>query len=113
MAKGDVNDPFYYQITDGSSAVPIEQCSVATVTSVASSATSVTLLAASARRGATIYNDSTQVLYMKFGITASNTSYTVQLASGDYWEMPYPIYTGRIDGIWASANGNARITELT
>ena len=84
-----------------------------TLSNVASSATSVTLLAAnSGRRGATIYNDSTQVLYVKFGTTASNTSYTVQMAANAYYEIPFQ-HTGRIDGIWASANGNARVTEFT
>jgi hypothetical protein len=87
----------------------------ATLSNVASSATNVTLLASNAARlGATIYNDSTQVLYVKFGTTASATSYVVQIAANGYYEVPGPaVYTGRIDGIWASANGNARVTELT
>lgn len=87
----------------------------ATLTNVASSATSVSLLASnSGRLGATFFNDSTQVLYLKFGATASISSYTVQLAALGYYEMPTPhLYTGAIDGIWASANGNARITELS
>jgi len=85
----------------------------ATLTNVASSATSVTLLALNvARLGATIMNDSTKVLFVKFGTTASATSYTVQLAGKQYLEVPFG-YTGRIDGIWVSANGDARMTELT
>lgn len=87
--------------------------STATVTSVASSASNVTLLSANAARlGVSIYNDSTQVLYIKLGTTASSTSFTVQLTSNGVYEVPFN-YTGRIDGIWVSANGNARITELT
>src|ERR1019366_9147686 len=89
----------------------------ATSSNVASSATNVELLAANAaRKGATIYNDSTQVLYVKLGTTASTSSYAVQLAAagnlGSYYEIPFG-YTGEIDGVWASANGNARIVELT
>jgi hypothetical protein len=85
----------------------------ATLTNVASSAANVTLLSLNtARVGATIYNDSTAILYVKFGTTASATSYTIQMAANSYFETPFK-YTGRIDGIWASANGNARITELT
>lgn len=81
-------------------------------TTVAASASSVTLLAAnSARYGATVFNDSTSVLYLKLGATASNTSYTVKMDAGDYFECPYE-YTGIIDGIWVSATGNARITEI-
>lgn len=85
------------------------------VTSVASSASSVSLLASnSARLGATFYNDSMAILYLKLGATASTTSYTVQMAAGSYYELPTPhLYTGAIDGIWASANGNVRITELS
>ncbi len=85
----------------------------ATLANVSSSATSVTLIASNAaRRGATIYNDSTAILYIKFGATASSTSHTVQVAASGYYEFPYPCYTGVVDGIWASANGSARITEL-
>lgn len=86
--------------------------------SVASSASNVTLLAASnSRKGATITNDSSAVLYIKLGATASTTSYTVTLAGSAsapfaYYEVPFG-YVGIIDGIWASATGNARITELT
>lgn len=89
----------------------------ATLSNVASSASSVTLLSSNAaRKGATIFNDSTAVVYVKFGTTASNSSYTVQIASLGYYELPFTgqgIYTGRIDAIWASADGNARVTELT
>lgn len=91
----------------------------ATLTNVASSATNVTLLASNAnRRGVIIQNESTSVLYVKFGATATTSSYTVAIPAtasgiGGYWEMPSPIYTGIIDGIWASANGNARVTELS
>jgi len=85
----------------------------ATRSDVASSATSVTVLASNAsRKGATVYNDSTKILYLKFGTTAATTDCTVRMMPGDYYEVPFG-YTGRIDGIWASANGNARVTELT
>lgn len=86
--------------------------SVGTSSTVASSATNVTLLSAKASRiGATIHNDSTAVLYVKLGATASATSFTVKMDAGDYFETPYG-YTGIIDGIWSSATGNARITEI-
>ncbi len=86
-----------------------------TITSVASSASSVSLLASnSSRLGAMFYNDSTQICFLKFGTTASSTSYTVQLGPNGYYEIPTAhIYTGAIDAIWASANGNMRITELS
>lgn len=84
----------------------------ATLANVASSASSVTLFAAAGNTSArTIWNDSTAVLYVKFGTTASTTSYTVQIAAGGYYEFPQPVFAGRVDGIWASANGNARVTS--
>lgn len=89
--------------------------STSTLTNVASSASSVSILASNAnRKGMILFNDSTATLYLKFGTTASATSYTVQIASNGYFEMPNPtVYTGALDGIWSSANGNARVTELT
>lgn len=87
--------------------------STGTVTNVSSSATNVTLLSTNANRlGATVYNDSNQVLYLKLGATASTTSYTVRVSAQGYYEVPSN-YTGQIDGIWNSANGAARVTELT
>lgn len=83
-----------------------------TLANVVSSASSVTLFASNAvARGRTVYNDSTSVAYLKYGTTASTTSYTVQLAAGAYYEFPQPLYGGRVDIIWTTANGNARTTE--
>lgn len=88
--------------------------STPTLAQVASSATSVTLQAANTNRLSWIcVNDSTQVLYVKFGTTASATSYTYRLVPGAILELEEPCYDGRIDGIWAAANGNAYVTELT
>lgn len=85
----------------------------ATITQVGSSATSVTLASESKGRfGVTIFNASTQTLYIKFGTTASTTSYTTQIASGGYYETPAWYGNGRIDGIWTSANGYAYVTEV-
>lgn len=84
----------------------------ATLANVASSASSVTLFsAAGSTNSRAIFNDSTAVLYVKFGTTASTSSYTVQMAAGAYYEFPQPCFGGRVDGIWASANGNARLTS--
>lgn len=85
------------------------------ITSVAGSGTTVSLLASNAsRKGATFFNESAATLYLKLGATASVTSYTVQVPPNGYYEMPFiKSYTGAIDGIWSSAAGNVRITELT
>lgn len=96
----------------GGTVVTEELASNSTVASVASSASTGTLLAANqGRRGATIYNDSSAALYLKLGATASTTSFTALVAAAGYYEVPFG-YCGVIDGIWASANGNARVTEL-
>lgn len=85
--------------------------SSATLADVAGSATSVTLLASNASRiEATITNDSTADLYVKLGATASTTSYTVKLGQDESYVTDK--YTGVIDGIWSSATGNARVTEI-
>lgn len=90
------------------------RAATSSVTSVADTASSTTLLASNANRlGATIHNDSTVALYLKLGATASTTSFTVKMAADSYYEVPAN-YTGIIDGIWASdASGSARITELS
>lgn len=90
--------------------------STATLTNVNDTNVSTTLLALNTSRlAAYIHNDSTSILYVKFGTTASTTSYTVKLIADAFYELPNnPIYTGRIDGIWsADSTGAARITELT
>lgn len=80
--------------------------------SVASSATVVTLRAANtSRRQLTIFNESTQVLRVKRGAAASATDYSFQLAPLGYYEMPTPIYTGILTGIWVAANGFAEVDE--
>jgi hypothetical protein len=90
-------------------------CTTGTASAVNDTATDTTILAANtARYGATIWNDSTSILYLLLAnATASATNATVKLAAGDYYEVPFG-YTGIIKGIWSSdASGAARVTELT
>lgn len=82
-------------------------------TSVSGSTSTVTLLAINANRlGATVFNESVAVLYLKLGVSASATSYAVRMVPYSYYEVPFNYYA-RIDGIWTSATGSARVTELT
>jgi hypothetical protein len=91
----------------------MQKCATTNQTSVAGSASNVTLLASNAARtGAVINNDSTAILYVKCGATASTTSYTYKLFPDGVCELPFG-YSGIVDGIWASATGNARITEFS
>lgn len=88
------------------------RATVATLANVAGSASSVTLQASNtARRALIIVNDSAATLYVKYGSTASTTSYTHQLQAGE--STREDVYTGIVTGIWASAVGAARMTELT
>lgn len=83
------------------------------VTSVADTASSTTLLSSNAsRKGGFIVNDSSAALYIKYGTTASTTDYTDVLFQ---YERHTITYSGRIDGIWATDPnvGSARITEIT
>lgn len=83
------------------------------VTSVNASASNTTILAANSnRRGATVFNDSTAIVYLKLGSGSSSTSFTVRMDGYGYYEVPFG-YTGVITGTWASATGAARVTELT
>lgn len=83
-------------------------------TSAASSASDATILASNSNRlGATIFNDSTQAVYVLLSnATSSATVYTIKVAPGGYYEVPFT-YTGVIKGIWVAANGYARVTEFT
>ena len=83
-----------------------------TTANVATSTSNATLSAADVTLGGrAIANDSAAILYVKFGATASSTSYTVAMAAGAYYEVPF-WYRGRIDGILSTGTGSARVTEV-
>jgi len=86
-----------------------------TVASVASSATSVLLLAANSnRRALWITNDSTSVLRLSFSNPATQANSSVLFQPSQFLILdPLMIGTGAIYGIWASANGTAQVTEWT
>lgn len=86
----------------------------ATLANVSTSTTSATLIASNtSRRSAVIYNDSTSILYVKFGSTASATSFTYRVSPGQHLELQIPCYTGIITGILDASTGTARITEMS
>ena len=90
----------------------------ANVTSVATSTANVTLLAANPnRRAVVIFNDAAQNLFVKYGVTASSTSFTYRVSANGTLELPTITadgkpWVGQIDAILASGTGNARITEV-
>jgi hypothetical protein len=94
-------------------AIPSSTSSASTPYSVPSSATSTSLLATnSARKGCTIWNNSTANLYIDFGATPTITTFAVKVSSGGYYELPFS-YSGAINGIWDTANGNALVREFS
>lgn len=103
-------------ITGGSVTVTPVHSATGIETSVAASATAVTILAAnSARNGGSVVNDSTTgTLYLLLSSQTPTTSlYTIAMGTGgSYFEIPFG-YTGVIKGIWDIASGNARVMEYT
>jgi len=91
-----------------------ERVATPSISRVTASTASTQLLASTAgRKGAYFYNDSTASMYLKFGTTASTTSFTVLMRPNDFFELPLPTYTGVIHGIWDATNGAAQVTEVT
>ena len=84
-----------------------------TTTSVASSATSVTVLATNAnRRGISIANDSTSILRLSYATPATSANAFIVMQPGSFlWLDQQLMITGTIYGIWATANGTAQVTE--
>ena len=90
--------------------VAFPKAATSTDVSLASAATSAQLLAANtARTGLMITNTDANAVYLYYGTTATATKFTVKIGSGGYWEMPQPIWTGRIDVIWAADGAGSLI----
>lgn len=91
----------------------------AALTNVPAATASTTLQPLNAgRKGLVVVNDSTAILYVKFGANASPTSWTYFLAGSSggipaTLELPAVVFTGLVTGAWASPTGFARVTELT
>lgn len=93
---------------------------VTTVYRVAASTTNITLMAENRGRLAlSIHNDSKSKLYIKFGESASPTSFTTIIPPDGYFALPFTqCYTGRVDGYWDNARywdnaiGSAMMTEM-
>ena len=93
--------------------IALPPTTTAVYSSVAGATADTQLLAANTSRiGATIFNDSNAILYVKFGTGASSTSFTIRVPANGYYEVPFR-YRGQINGYWSVAIGNARITELS
>lgn len=106
---------------DVATPLPVGQAggSTSAVTQKDAAPSATTLLAAnSSRLGASVFNNTSLDLYLKLGSGASTESFTVKMAAGSYYEVPFR-YTGIVTGIWPSAagsgtaDGNAMVTEVS
>lgn len=83
--------------------------STSTDVSLASSASSAQLVAANtSRKGLLLNNTDANPVYIYYGTTATASKFSVRIPPNSYWEMPQPVYTGRIDAIW-SADGSGSL----
>lgn len=111
-----MGDGTYAQVVAVGAETPIA-IATATHSNVSAAASDTQLLAANTSRkpGSTIANDSTAILYIKLGTGASTTSYMAAVDGKTTVPGIFNVpdgYTGVVNGIWASATGSARVTEM-
>lgn len=116
FSNADITTPSGATLEDKADAIGVlfesDSTSNSALSSVAATTSNVELLAANAdRKEAVIVNDGLQNLFIKYGAVATQSSYTFKLGSGE--TLIVDNYTGKIDGIWNIANGDAVITEMT
>jgi len=102
-------------ISGGTQRMIISAGSTGALSSVASVASATSLLTASSSRvGIIIYNESTSNLFVLLGTgTVSTTNYTTVIAPNTSFVVPDRFTALKVDGIWATANGSARITVVS
>ncbi len=100
-----------------SAAIPIvpSNTPTSTLTQISAATISTQLLASNtSRKQAYFYNAGSGILYLALATSASTTAYTIQIASGGFYELPAsPVYSGAIYGIWSATGGSVAITEIT
>lgn len=111
--ESDTGLTFKWSGTEWASTTVTEIIATAVLSALASLATSQQALAANTNRaGVIMVNTDANIVRIKYGTTASASSFTVPIGPGAVWEMPIPIYSGRIDAIWdADGAGSLFITE--
>lgn len=95
--------------------VTTNKATTSAITSVAVTANANNvLLAPNANRiFGSVFNNTNKTLYIKCGTTASTSSFSTQLFTGSYWEIPVD-WTGELDAFAPTgATGSILVTELT
>ena len=96
----------------GTVSVSTRNSSQTTVTMIVSTTSNTTILLANeSRTGATLFNNSTSIIYVKLGAVASSSNFTLIIGASGYYEVPFN-YTGKIDAVWQSINGSMLVTEF-
>jgi len=87
--------------------------SVTTTVSVASSASSVQLVAENTdRKGISIYNKSTNAVYLSYANPATAANSFMQMQPGSLLMLDQQLMVSNaIFAIWTAANGSAQVTE--
>jgi hypothetical protein len=82
---------------------------------VSPSTSSQTILVANRNRVmASVFNNSSTLLYLVWGSTASNQAFTVKIVPGAHYELPIPTYLGDISVVWDNVGtGAAMVYEHT
>ena len=120
MAQIQINgETFDVFIVRGAEADPIPMVmdvaprSVTSTESIASSVTSQTLIADnSARKGISIYNNSTAELYLSYATPATATNAFMKMSPYSLLMLDQQLMVSNaIYGIWTAANGTAQITD--
>ena len=87
--------------------------SLVNTVSVASSTSSVQLVAANAnRKGISIYNNSTAALFLSYATPATAANSFMQMQPGTLLMLDQQlIVSSAIYGLWTAANGTAQVTQ--
>ena len=114
-SDGMVTDGVVMCDSDGNavgSGAGAQNSSTKSVASTTTGAAGNILAANTGRRRYAVFNASTAVLYLLEGPgTASSTNYTTQVAPSTSYATSD--WRGPVSGAWATANGNAMVTEYT
>jgi len=91
------------------------QAATASINSVAAAASNTVLIAANpTRKGLIIFNNSTSILYVALTEAASTSNFTYRLTPYATLELiGDKNFLGNVQGFWASATGDALVTELS
>lgn len=114
-AAGDVAIGAEIEISnDDGNPIPVSvPLRIPTTTRVASSGTSVTVLAANSnRRGISVMNDSTSVLRLSFTTPATTANAFIAMQPQSFLYLDQQLLVGNaVYGIWSSVSGTAQVTE--